>query len=52
VFPTGLDLFGRIETEQQNDQEKDYRCYAHGFFESSAKNRRRLEAEQDTEQRT
>ena len=27
-------------------------CHVHGFFESSAKNRRGEEAEQNTEQRT
>ncbi len=50
--PRGLDLSSRIETEQQNDQNEDDRSYAHGFFGSPAKNRRREEAEQDTEQRT
>jgi hypothetical protein len=32
VLPAGLDLSGRIETEQQNHQEEDDWCYAHGFF--------------------
>jgi hypothetical protein len=52
VLPAGLDLSGRIETEQENDQNEDDRSYTHGFFESPAKNRRSYEAEQNTEQWT
>jgi hypothetical protein len=37
VLPAGVDLSGRIETEQQNDQEEDYRCYAHGLFDHRQK---------------
>jgi hypothetical protein len=44
VLPAGLDLFGRIETEQQNDQNEYNWHYAHGF-RSSTKNRRREEAD-------
>ena len=33
VFPAGLDLSGRIETEQYNHQDEDDWCYAHGFFD-------------------
>jgi len=33
VFPVGVDLSGRIETEQQNHQDEDDWCYAHGFFD-------------------
>jgi hypothetical protein len=32
VFPPSLELSGRIETEQQNDQNEDDRSHAHGFF--------------------
>jgi hypothetical protein len=37
VFPAGLGLFGRIETEQENDQDKDDWCYAHGLFDHRQK---------------
>jgi len=46
VLPAGLDLSGRIEPEQQNNQDKDDRRYAHGFGVTSKKSpwpRRRLE---------
>jgi hypothetical protein len=33
VFPAGLDLSSRIETEQYNHQNEDDWCYAHGFFD-------------------
>src|SRR5437667_8095782 len=32
VLPAGLDLSGRIETEQENDQSEDDRDCAHGLF--------------------
>src|SRR5439155_17394830 len=32
VLPAGLDWSGRIETEQQNDEGKDYWRYTHGFL--------------------
>ena len=32
VFLPSLELSGRIETEQQNDQNEDDRSYAHNFF--------------------
>jgi len=37
VFPVSLDLSGRIETEEQNHQNEDDWCYAHGFLDHRQK---------------
>jgi hypothetical protein len=38
VVPGGISrVFSQVETEQQNDQEEDYRCYAHGLFDHRQK---------------
>ena len=52
VLPVDPDGPGRIETEQEDDQNENDRCEAHGFIRSAVKDHQGEKTEQNSDQRT